>query len=139
MTYSELFQIDRKSDRRSGAPFGPTSIRVHLNVMVNPERRECPVQPLRRGLQEPVPGLEAGHDRAGPVQDVSGVLADQAVIDALYGESVQGESARGAEPNHAEPTVTAGLARQPRPRRVNLVEGLAPAGPQVTEYPQQAR
>ena len=35
---------------------GVPGIRVHLNVMVYPERRECPVEPLRRGLQEPVPG-----------------------------------------------------------------------------------
>ena len=56
----------------------------------------------------------------------------------MTGRHRQGESAGGAEPDHAEPAVTAGLARQPRPRRVNLAEGLAPAGPQVTEHPQQA-
>ncbi len=38
---------------------GVPGIRVDLNVTVNPERRECPVEPLRRGLQEPVPGPEA--------------------------------------------------------------------------------
>jgi len=61
---------------------GVPGIRVHLKVMVDPERRECPVEPLRRGLQEPVPGPEAGHDRAGPAQGVCGLLADQAVVDA---------------------------------------------------------
>ena len=57
----------------------------------------------------------------------------------MTGGHQQGETAGGAEPDHAEPAVASGLARQPRPRRIDLAEGLAPAGPQVMEHSQQAR
>ena len=108
-----------------------------FDVIAGPECPERPVKALRRGPQEPVPGPGAGHDRAGPVQGVFGVVADQAVVDARSGESVtgrhqQGESAGGAEPDHAEPAVTAGLARQPCPQHLAR-PGVAPGAGRARE------
>src|SRR5512146_729808 len=111
---------------------GVADARVDLHVIVDAVAVQDSLQPGWRVSHRPVAGTVAGHDRAGVLEQVLGICGQRPIVDTRGFEPMPGrqgnsESAAHAKTDHSDVPGAAGLAREPGPGGVDVIEGRTPA------------